>query len=140
MPFGSKEIGDATKLLSDKTTDLAKHTEGLTDNTAYLAEYTKGLSDTTVSLTEQTKGLKESTGQLQKTMVDFGGQMQDMTQQMHGLQGSIDRMGDTLAEQLSTLNKTLQSFGKTMTQSMVDNVKDNLSIRKILPGFLKGNE
>jgi hypothetical protein len=139
MPFGTKEIADSSKDLSEKIGNFMESTSKLGESTKILSQSTNDLIASTSGLQKSTQLVGESTTQLTQEMTAFRQEMHSFVGEMGLLRTSLDKTAEVLATQLSHLSNILQDFGKYATRSMVDNIKESAStsIGKVFPNLGK---
>ena len=67
----------------------------------------------------------------------FREEMQTMSSEMSRMSDSLEKTATLLSTQLSQLNVTLADFGKNITQSFMNNLREeaSTSIGKLIPGM-----
>lgn len=135
MPFGTKEIADTSKELSDQVKEMNKNMDNLSKTTQGLADTCQQFKSSTDNLQQSMTSFGNTTSQLTTEMNGFRQDMRSFTDEMVKLRGSLDKTSDVLAIQISNLASVLQDFGKHMTRSMVDNIREEASnsLSKIFP-------
>jgi methyl-accepting chemotaxis protein len=132
MPFGTEKIAESSKELGDKVDALIDSMRVLNQGTAQLAQTTSQFGDAMKIFTEQMVQMNARFHELSGNFTTFQTEMQAMTQQIRTMAEATQGMQSGMTEELKALNGTLHDLGKHMTVSMVENVKDSLSLNKIL--------
>jgi len=135
MPFGTKEIADSSKDLTEQVKSMNSNMDNLSKTTQALANTCQEFKSSTDNLQQSMASFSNNTNQLTNEMDGFRKDMRSFTEEMGKLRNSLDKTSDVLAVQISNLASVLQDFGKYMTRSMVDNIREEASnsLSKILP-------
>ncbi|MBN2156613.1 MAG: hypothetical protein JW776_11270 [Candidatus Lokiarchaeota archaeon] len=92
-------------------------------------------------LTEKMQQLEKTTGKLEvsihtmsQDLSEFKNETKNLKEQLHNLTESVNKLAKVFEIQVESLNESLQTLGKNLTQNVVENI---LSLPKMVPDFLK---
>jgi uncharacterized protein YoxC len=138
-PFGTKELSKEMEEFNAKLSGLVDTMNGLGKSTADLSNFSKelgqALSKTDFQpMASELKGMRQDISELKDSITEMTGNLNKNLSEMNE---NIARLSNTFEKQMMKLVDTLNRMGESLSQGMIQNVRDNLSIGKIIQPFLK---
>ncbi len=138
-PFGTKELSKEMEEFNSKLTILVDTMSSLGKSTADLSNFSKQLGDALsktdfVPMAEELKGMRKDISELKESITEMNG---GLTKNLSEMNTNIAHLSNTFEKQMSKLVDALNKMGESLSEGMIQNVKDNLSIGKIIQPFLK---
>lgn len=138
-PFGTKELSKEMEEFNAKLNSLVDTMNGLGKSTSDLSNISKelgqALSKTDFQpMTAELKGMRQDISELKESITEMNGNLNKNLSEMNE---NIARLSNTFEKQMIKLVETLNRMGESLSEGMIQNVRDNLSLGKIIQPFLK---
>ena len=138
-PFGTKELSKEMTDFNAKLTSLIETMNRLGKSTAELSNISKELGQALyktdfVPMAEELKGMRTDISELKESIKEMN---VELSKNLSEMNKNIGYLSSTFEKQMTRLVETLNRMGESLSEGMIQNVRDNLSIGKIIQPFLK---